>query len=343
VGTQTTDSNGNYLFGQLRPGSYTVVVTALGNLRQTYDLDGVSSANAAAFTLAAGADRRDVDFGYRVPPVASLGDRVWLDTDGDGSQDASEAGIPGVTVTLRDSSGSVISTATTDTDGNYRFNSLEAGNYDVTVTSLPLGLAPTYDLDGVSSASKATVSLAEGVSRVDVDFGFKSVALAFTTYTQGGWGAKANGSNPGAFLLANFPTVFPAGVAVGGGYTLKFTSASAITVFLPQGGTASVLTASATNPTSSTAGVLAGQVLSMQLSLSCSNAGVTRYGLGNLKLQSGKFAGYTLASFCRLANKVLGGDTSCLPSGATIADVNDAATKVNENFDNGTTDKGFLR
>lgn len=343
IGTQTTDSNGNYLFSQLRAGTYTVVVTAPGNLRQTYDLDGLSSANAATFTLAAGVDRRDVDFGYRVPPVASLGDRVWLDTDGNGSQDASEAGIPGVTVTLRGSNGSVVGTATTDSNGNYLFTSLEADTYSVTVTSLPLGLTPTYDLDGVSSASKATVSLAEGAHRLDVDFGYKSLASAFTTYTQGGWGAKANGSNPGAFLLANFPTVFPNGVEVGGGYTLKFTSANAITVFLPRGGTASVLQASATNPTSSAAGVLAGQVLSMQLSLSCSNAGVTRYGLGNLKLQSGKFAGYTLSSFCSLANKVLGGDTSCLPSGATIADVNDAATKVNENFDNGTTDKGFLR
>ena len=35
-------------------------------------------------------------------PIAAIGDRLWLDEDGDGVQDAGEAGIPNVTVELRD-------------------------------------------------------------------------------------------------------------------------------------------------------------------------------------------------------------------------------------------------
>ena len=66
----------------------------------TYDLDGVATANQASFTLAAGQNRTDVDFGYR--DTGSVGDRVWLDANANGVQDAGETGINGVTVQLLD-------------------------------------------------------------------------------------------------------------------------------------------------------------------------------------------------------------------------------------------------
>ena len=344
LATTCTSSSGTYLFSNLPAGTYTVIVSCVScGLSPTFDLDGIATEGKAVVTLTAGQNRRDVDFGYG--PVCSVGDRVWLDTDGDRCQDSNEVGIAGVTVKLLNSSGTVIATTTTDSTGKYLFDNLAPGDYSVTVSGLPSGYTQTYDLDGTTTASKASFSLACGDDRRDVDFGYRASAPAapFTTYTQGGWGASPSGNNPGQFLKTNFSRVFSCGVKVGGRYTLTFNSSAAVEAFLPAGGTANKLTCSATNPTSSSAGVLAGQILAMQLSLSFSDAGVTRSGLGSLKLQSGKFAGYTLTSFCSLANRVLGGDTSCLPSGATIADVNDAATKVNENFDNGTTDKGFLR
>lgn len=344
VATQTTNDNGLYLLDGLVPGNYSITVSGLpaGSI-PTFDLDGVATANKASFGLVGGEAKRDVDFGY-APPFSSVGDRVWLDANGNGVQESGEAGISGVTVKLLNSNGVTVATKTTDGSGLYLFDQLEAGNYTVAVTA-PSTLTQTWDLDGVSTAGQASFSLVAGEAKRDVDFGYQSEADAgdFTTYTQGGWGTTPKGNNPGQVLKSNFSRVFPSGVKVGGKYTLTFTSSTAVADFLPQGGTASKLTSSATNPKSSSAGVLAGQVLSMQLSLSFSNAGVTRSGLGSLKLRSGKFAGYTLTDFCSLANRVLGGDISCLPSGATIADVNDAATKVNENFDNGTTDKGFLR
>jgi probable HAF family extracellular repeat protein len=167
---------------------------------------------------------------------------------------------------------------------------------------------------------------------------------AFTTFTQGGWGAKPSGNNPGALLAANFSKVYPGGsVSIGVGNTLTFTSAAAIEAFLPQGGTAGVLTASATNPTACSAGVLAGQLLAAQLSLGFSNAGVTRSGFGGLTLMSGPLAGSTVAQVIALGNAVIGGNTAALPSGLTITGLNAILDTINNNFDNGTTNNGYLK
>ena len=172
VGTTTTAGDGNYTFNNLAPGTYTVRVSSLpAGVVETYDLDGVASANQATLTLAAGANRTDVDFGYRY--TGSVGDRVWLDTNGNGVQDAGENGINGVTVQLLDASNNVLATATTTGDGNYTFSNLTSGNYSVRVSSLPAGVAETYDLDGVASANQATFSLAAGANRTDVDFGYR--------------------------------------------------------------------------------------------------------------------------------------------------------------------------
>ena len=240
VGTTTTSGDGNYTFNNLAAGTYTVKVSGLpAGTAETYDLDGIATANQATFTLAAGQNRTDVDFGYRYngsvgdrvwldtqrqrrpgrgrgrhqrrhraaarrlrttssappprrrrqlhvqqpgaghlhgqasrrcrpasarpttstawprptrrpslsPPAqnrtdvdfgyrynGSVGDRVWLDSNGNGVQDAGEAGINGVTVQLLDASNNVVGTATTSGDGNYTFNNLAPGTYTVRVS-----------------------------------------------------------------------------------------------------------------------------------------------------------------------------------------------------------------
>ena len=110
--------------------------------------------------------------------TASVGDRVWLDNNGNGVQDAGEAGINGVTVQLLDADSNVVATTTTSGDGNYTFGNLIAGTYTVRVvtSTLPAGLAPTYDLDGVGTANIATFTLAAGQTRTDVDFGYRGTA-----------------------------------------------------------------------------------------------------------------------------------------------------------------------
>ena len=53
-----------------------------------------------------------------------IGDRVWLDLDGDGVQDPAEPGIGGVDLALVDASGRRVATTTTSNGGTYRFSGL---------------------------------------------------------------------------------------------------------------------------------------------------------------------------------------------------------------------------
>jgi hypothetical protein len=176
IATTTTSGDGNYSFNDLAAGTYTVkIVTSSlpAGVVQTYDLDGTGTAHQATVTLTT-TSRSDVDFGYR--GTASIGDRLWYDTDGDGVQDAGEPGLAGATVELLNSGGTVIATTTAGTDGIYKFSNLAAGSYTVRVVSstLPVGgLAPTYDLDGTGTPNTAAVTVTGGQSRTDVDFGYR--------------------------------------------------------------------------------------------------------------------------------------------------------------------------
>jgi hypothetical protein len=183
VSTTITGANGNYSFYNLPPGTYTVKIVAStlpGSAVATYDLDGTATAGTAVVTLTAGQSRTDVDFGYR--GTASLGDRVWLDYDVDGVQDAGEIGLNGVTVQLLDSNNNVIASATTAGDGTYTFPNLLAGTYKVKVVSstLPSGASQTYDLDGTGTAHVATATVTAGQTRKDADFGYRLLPVPGT-------------------------------------------------------------------------------------------------------------------------------------------------------------------
>ncbi|HVR98372.1 MAG TPA: SdrD B-like domain-containing protein, partial [Thermoanaerobaculia bacterium] len=178
VATTTTSGNGDYGFANLVAGTYTVRVvssTLPANLVQTYDLDGTATPHRATVQLAAGTSNNEVDFGYRTPPTYSIGDRVWKDIDNDGDQEPGEPGLNSVTVQLLNGSGTVIATTVTAGDGNYTFTNLPPATYTVRVVSstLPTGYTPTYDPDGTATAHTAIVNLT--ASRVDIDFGYRSV------------------------------------------------------------------------------------------------------------------------------------------------------------------------
>lgn len=66
------------------------------------------------------------------PNTASISGRVFLDTDRDGRFDATERGIGGVTIRLRNTgNATVLRTVTTNQDGTYAFTGLAAGSYEV--------------------------------------------------------------------------------------------------------------------------------------------------------------------------------------------------------------------
>src|SRR6185436_6369427 len=116
------------------------------------------------------------DFGYR--GTASIGDRLWFDLNGDEDQDSGEGGINSVTVELLDGGGNLIASTTTSGDGNYLFDHLLPGSYKVRVvaSTLPPGLAPSFDRDGTGTPNIAKVPLGAGEDRIDVDFGYKGTA-----------------------------------------------------------------------------------------------------------------------------------------------------------------------
>jgi hypothetical protein len=230
--------------------------------------------------------------------------------------------------------GNVWTQTSSPVSGTLAFNSTGSFTY-TPATGFAGSVSFTYKLcDANNDCSSATVTIAVTI---------EASGGAYTTYTQGGWGASPSGNNPGALLLAKFAAVYGSVgyVQIGSTKYLRFTSASSIERFLPAGGTANKLTATATNPKSSAAGVFAGQVLALQLSVDFSKAGITRAGLASLKLKSGKMAGYTVQNVLDLANAVLGGSYT-LPSTLTLAELNDIVDSINRNFDNGTTNKGYL-
>ena len=66
-----------------------------------------------------------------IMPLAKLGNRVWIDCDGDGVQDSDEQGIAGVRVEVYDINGNLVKMTTTDANGNYLVTNLYPGQYYV--------------------------------------------------------------------------------------------------------------------------------------------------------------------------------------------------------------------
>ncbi|MCI5222783.1 MAG: hypothetical protein D3924_08965, partial [Candidatus Electrothrix sp. AR4] len=182
----TTAGGGAYDFIDLPPGDYIVDVTDTGSVLADSTL--TNGTDPVAVTgLTAGQDYNDADFGYQ-QTNASIGDRIWLDENGDGMQDVGEAGISGVTVYIDDdgtpgySSGD--SQAITDSNGNYLIKNLSSGTHDVTVKpdTLPAGLELIFDEDSDTTSPDGTTSatVSAGGVYLTADFGYNWVSKADT-------------------------------------------------------------------------------------------------------------------------------------------------------------------
>jgi len=174
IANTTTDSNGDYFFGNLAPGAYVVYIptppadapesstgpVGAGN-------DGIDSDDNGLQILGSGApvqslvivlsdngepvgelgqggtqdagddDNGDmtVDFGFI--PTVSIGSTVFFDADDSGVQEAGEPGISNVVVLLLDASSNILANTTTDANGDYFFGGLNAGDYIVAIPSPP--------------------------------------------------------------------------------------------------------------------------------------------------------------------------------------------------------------
>ena len=125
----------------------------------------------------------DVTLTYRYSyKPAKLGDRAFLDANGNGVQDPGEPGLSGVAVSLLDGSGKVVGTTTTNDQGFYTFEGLVPGTYAVQFDALggyersprAQGADRTKDSDADADGRTSPVTLASGESRLDLDAGYKA-------------------------------------------------------------------------------------------------------------------------------------------------------------------------
>jgi protocatechuate 3,4-dioxygenase beta subunit len=185
--TAVSDADGHWFIDMLVPGDYVARFTLPQGYEFTHALAGVdtgSDSNAepltgsAAFTIAGSAtgdttadanplttatfSNLTVDVGVvPIPPIlVGMGDRVWFDTDLDGSQGAGEQPVAGVVVTLYEADGVTPATrfdgspatAVTDADGRYFIDGLVPGDYRAQFTNLPAG----YGFTAASAGSDPT-------------------------------------------------------------------------------------------------------------------------------------------------------------------------------------------
>lgn len=96
-----------------------------------------------------------------LPQTATLGDRVWLDADANGLQDAGEPGLAGLTVELQDAERRLVQSALTDSLGHYGFSELEPGDFILRVLA-PEGYTPTLAGQGDDPALDSDLDPASG-------------------------------------------------------------------------------------------------------------------------------------------------------------------------------------
>jgi hypothetical protein len=204
----TTNALGEYLFTGLAAGDYKVrfstlvagyaVVAKGAGSDRNFDSDGNPLAAGTSTTdvigLAANEERLDIDLGIFNPtaPLGQLGDRVWYDANGNGLQDATEQGVPGVAVSLLNASGTVIATTVTDKNGNYKFVNLADATYSVQFSNLPAGFSFTLkDVgadDNIDSDPDQTTGktgnyvISGGNTNLTVDAGIISARAALGDY-----------------------------------------------------------------------------------------------------------------------------------------------------------------
>lgn len=124
----------------------------------------------------------------REPPFALqgllLGNRVWYDRDGDGSQSPEEPGVGGVCVELLDAQGNRLQTTGTDSNGYFGFD-VEAGSYGLRFV-LPEGwafTAPDTGYEQTDSDADATTG-ATRTFRVAADTRAADAGLVLLEETQ---------------------------------------------------------------------------------------------------------------------------------------------------------------
>ena len=239
--TTTTNASGYYEFTGHRAGVYTITETQPAAYLDGKDTPGTIDGAACASCSTAvknrisniempsfGSIAASMNFG-ELPP-SSLAGSVYNDTNNNGSREAGEAGIPGVTITLTgtdDLGNAVNQTVTTDANGNYSFTNLRPGTYTITETQPP-GFVDGLDTAGTLGGSTATKNV---ISNITVSAGQNGTGYLFGENGTGITGSVYVDSNnngirdPGEVGIANV-TITLTGLDISGNPVSRTTTTS---------------------------------------------------------------------------------------------------------------------
>ncbi len=173
---KTTNGDGSYSFGDLRPGTYTLTAAAgklIGLDAQAGTSGGTATINSiSGISLATGTTATKYIFN-EINPAALVG-MAFQDKNDNGIFDGSDIALANNTMTLTGidyKNRPVTVVSTTDNFGEYSFGNILPGNYTVTA-SIPTGMIPS----GVKAGTcGGTVSVAS----------VKNIRLGQTDYAEG--------------------------------------------------------------------------------------------------------------------------------------------------------------
>lgn len=176
--TTTTNSQGEYAFNNLRPGTYTVRELQPSGYFDSGEKAGSHGGNVtndqiSNIILGSGADAVHYDF-CEIEP-ASIRGRVHVDRDGDCELDAGEPTLAGVRIDLLDIHGNFLKTTTTNAQGEYSFDGLMPGRYAIKEFQ-PSGYLDSGEKPGSAGGSNPSndllsdIELGPGVHATRYDF-----------------------------------------------------------------------------------------------------------------------------------------------------------------------------
>ena len=174
--TTLTDSQGNYEFDDLDPGTYEVFEHQPAGYDQGMDMVGTIGSVTVGqvggvdllsdIKLTSGANGINYNFCEYIP--GSISGKVWNDVNGDCVyQPQTDIPLSNVQVDLLDSHGTFINSTTTDAQGNYEFDDLDPGTYEV-FEHQPAGYEEGMDMvgtiGGIHVGENSAVDLLSGIT-----------------------------------------------------------------------------------------------------------------------------------------------------------------------------------
>ncbi len=184
----TTDSDGNFTFRSLPPGTYLIREEVQPGWRQM-------TPDPAAITLGATQNVAGVTFGnFKLITVSGL---KYNDLNGNGTRDSGDPGLAGWTFQLTNLGDNSVVSATTDASGAFAFTGVGPGTYRLREVPQP-GWGPT-------TPNPADIVATSGKDVTGVEFGnFNQVVLTGTVFIDRNGNGVRDAGEPGApgFVVA---------------------------------------------------------------------------------------------------------------------------------------------